>query len=304
MTPGFRFALWVAAMPAGLAVLIILWGIAVGPARPEWGYLWPFPMDRVMAQGAGVALAVVWSALFAGAAWKTWRLLAPGRARRIGVWLLASPGWVFLAVWCFVPAFGRQALPWLVAVQAGILVPAFRHAGWRALLRQDTQKPSWRRYLWMDLLFIGLPCVAAWSLNGALSWSEARGELLRAIFTYPLYAFLQMLLFLSLPAVLLRRLGVPDRLIVASVAAVFALLHWPNPALAAATGMAMLGWCAQWLQGRRLWILAWVMGLSAAVASTLLPDWLNGQMRIGPGYIDLRIEAACARDAEACGLRH
>ena len=136
-----------------------------------------------------------------------------------------------------------------------------------------------RNWPW-DLILIMLPALLGWAL-GVRPDLRAAGL---STLLYPLYALLQLGVFLVLPARRLQQLGLPTTANAALCALVFALVHAPNPLVMATTAVAMFVWCRQYLTGRPLWRLAVVMGLAATVFSQFLADDLTGHMRVGPGY--------------------
>ena len=83
-----------------------------------------------------------------------------------------------------------------------------------------------------------------------------------------------------------RRLAAPKRSIVVA-AALFAVVHAPNPLLMAATFAGALGWCA--IFARHPNILP--LGLSHAITTLALlyafDDDLTGHLRIGRAYLRL-----------------
>ncbi len=106
-----------------------------------------------------------------------------------------------------------------------------------------------------------------------------------SLLLYPLYAFIQLLVFLYIPVTRLRVLGVSNANSTILAALVFALVHWPNPLVMLVTLAGMLIWAHQFQNGRPLWQLAIIMGLTATSFSQFLPDDLTRHVRVGPGYI-------------------
>jgi hypothetical protein len=104
---------------------------------------------------------------------------------------------------------------------------------------------------------------------------------------YPLYALAQLALVLALPYPRLARLCGASAAVVVCVV-LFALVHWPNAALMAATALGMAFWAAEYRRGRPLVALALSMGLAATAFTQLLPHAVTAHMRVGPGYVFMR----------------
>ncbi len=251
-------------------------GVAVGLAPAEQARAWPLPLALprlaaaigplaaltgaaallVMVAAAGHARARRWESLFGGLILVYPLLLA-------GVWLVLGADPAGPAAW-ITGMLLAAALAWLLVRGPRALPPAHRVAA--------------RRWLPVDLAMIGLP-VALGLLAGTPL--DGRAILLSALF-YPVFALLQLTVFLVIPARRLRAMDAGPTGAALACALVFGLLHWPQPAVLALTVGGMLVWAAAWLRGRPLWQLALVMGWSATTATQFLPDAWTGHMNVGP----------------------
>ncbi len=267
-------ALCVAAVALGQA-------LRLGPA--EAAYAWPLGGAAAWLPAVLFPAALAWSGaaavlLLVGAAWAG----ASGTRAAWARLLLIQP--LLLAfIWLVWPADGRQ--PWAgvgaeVLMLAAVGLAAGTWWGWRHGHAAFGPAPRPRDFI-RDGLFL-VVILAAGHLGGQ---GLSAASLTPALVTYPLFAMIQLLVFLVLPAGDLRRCGASDRTIALSCGLVFGLVHWPNPLLAAATGVAMAFWIRDRLRGRGLVSLAVGMGILGAVFSQGLPDSWTGHMRAGPGYI-------------------
>ena len=84
-----------------------------------------------------------------------------------------------------------------------------------------------RPYLLADLLMLVLPIVIWVFFREPVDSKRVTVSLL----TYPAYALLQLAAFLVLPSIPLQVLGMSRRAIAIVCATMFALIHWPNPAV-------------------------------------------------------------------------
>jgi hypothetical protein len=181
-------------------------------------------------------------------------------------------------VWLVWPVTGFTALHWILgscfALTAfWLLFPKAPRLSGTAL--------SPRQTLPLDLTVILLPMAIGLALETRPDFAAAG----LSVLLYPLFALVQLGVFLVIPARRLAALGlrpIPTALI---TAAVFSLMHAPNPVVMLATFAAMFLWAWQYARGRRVWQLAVVMGLSATVFSQFLPDSLTDHMRVGPGQM-------------------
>jgi len=166
--------------------------------------------------------------------------------------------------------------PWFVAL-------AF--AGWGgyavARIRADSQALTcwglgWRRLRQsagpLGLVTLALAaCMAGIGLaRGSLVWSV---EVMLVLALYPVWGVVQQFLLQSIFAANLARLralrGRPGAVIVV-VSSLFALIHWPWPALMIATFVMGLAFTAHYLRGGSVWAL----GVSHGVLGTLFYFWV------------------------------
>lgn len=189
---------------------------------------------------------------------------------------------VFAYLWLLLPARGVRPgdLAALALFAAGGL---WLLAGSRGA--RPAAPPRWRGH---HLLLDGVLVLGPVALGAALGVAPDYRSSGVSVLLYPLYALAQLAVFLVVPAHRLRACGLRGWTAAVTLAAVFALVHAPNPVVMAATFGAMLVWARQYLQGRRLWQLALVMGLSATTFTQFLSDDFTGHMRVGPGYLQER----------------
>lgn len=272
------------------AVLMLAAGYRLAP--PEWPFAWPGP-------GAG-ALRQPWPALLAAGALLTvamlWRRAEPGERRAFG-FLLVWPAVPVAVAWVALPL--RDASPAaLAALVAALLTLAV------AVRRVGPPAPSRPRRRWHAgrawRLGHGLALAAGLAVGFALGGlGDLRAVGLSLLF-YPLYAAVQLTLLLVLPWPSLIRVSRGRTTVAAAVAAaLFALVHWPNPLLIVLTGGGMVFWAREYARGRPVWTLAVSMGLLATLAAQGLPDAVNHHMRVGPAEARLRAVPALAGASRA-----
>ena len=112
------------------------------------------------------------------------------------------------------------------------------------------------------------------------------GAVLTSCALYPLYALIQLTLLLALPWPCCS--GPPGhrpwpRTLLA--AALFALVHWPNPAAMLLTAGGMMFWAREFGRGRPLPAIALSMGLLATLAAQGLPAAWTWHMQVGPAAV-------------------
>jgi len=200
------------------------------------------------------------------------------RARPFGELLVFFP-LVFAFVWLLLPPGRPDAVSiifGLALLAAGLFL--FRH--WPG----PVSDISWKRNkssLSLDAAMVLFPVLTGLAL-GYSPDLKASGV---SLFLYPLYAFIQLGIFLFIPVTRLRAMGVSSNNSTLFAALVFALIHWPNPLVMLVTLVGMLIWAHQFQRGRPLWQLALIMGLTATTFSQFLPDNLIRHMRVGPGFV-------------------
>ncbi|MFO7607791.1 MAG: hypothetical protein R6X35_01150 [Candidatus Krumholzibacteriia bacterium] len=251
-------------------------GVALTLAPAEQARAWPVPAAlpagaaAVGPAAAGTAAAAV-LLLVAAAGW--------ARARRweglFGGLVLVYP-LLLAGSWFVLGAAPPGPAAW---VAGAVLAAGVALLAWRGPRRRPAGPPAtpWR-WRAADLVMIGGPAALGLAVGGAPDW-RALG--VSALF-YPLFAAVQLVVFLVVPALRLRAMGLGPTGTALACALVFALLHWPHPAVLALTFAGMFVWASAWLRGRPLWQLALAMGLAATAASQLLPDRWTGHMNVGP----------------------
>jgi len=270
-------AAWVAACLAA-----VLGGQAVSLAQAELARSWPLPgpwppLVRLAGPVAVVAAAAAALLLFAAAS----HARALGRQRPFAELLLHPL--LLSGVWLVLGADGPGPAAWIAG---GALGTALAVLAWRdrSLDRARGRRP-WRPRpvrLAADAAIILLPLGVGGLAAGGAAAAAGQGGTLVSLALYPLYAYVQLTVFLAVPAARLRALGLGRRGTSLACGLVFALVHWPNPLLVVLTGAALGLWAFDWLDGRPLWQLAVVMGLAATAVTHALPESWHGHMRVGP----------------------
>jgi len=270
-------------MLLSVAVAVILAGQAWRSSPVELTCGWPLRGGWAGWMRVTPVLAVLTGIIAAALLWLGWRRARAARLVRpwAGLVLLYSAG--FFYVWFMLPVGEVAIIHWVVA--GGFLVAI------AVLMSPCARWPQvwngrWgdRPYLLADLLMLVLP-IAIWVFfREPVDTKRVTVSLL----TYPAYALLQLAAFLVLPSILLRALGMSRRAIAMVCATMFALIHWPNPAVMAATFVAMIFWSLAHLRGRPLVMSAVVMGVLATSFTRFMPDPGIESMKVGPGLVRLR----------------
>lgn len=119
-------------------------------------------------------------------------------------------------------------------------------------------------------------------ISGSLRWPEGT-NVARGVAGYTTWALVQQY---ALNGFVLQRLldaGARRRAPLAA-AALFALMHLPNPGLMALTFAGGLVWCRAFVRAPNLLPLAVSHACAALAADRSLPSWFVAGLRIGPGY--------------------
>lgn len=253
-----------------------------GALDPAAVALWGRAVPALAAAAAAVALLGLRAARRRGAARAWLELLLLTVAAMAAAWLL--PGDLRFAG----PRAGDGGLgPAALAAAAAWL------GGGLWLLRRDRAAGEGprctragvgrlaRRLLWPT----AVPAVALVAAGLAAGERPAVDGLAISLALYPLYALIQMLLLLALPAARLRRLGAGPAGASLGCAALFALAHWPNGPLLAACFLAMLWWARLYLSERAIVPLAVAMGILATAFVQLLPETFTANARVGPRWV-------------------
>lgn len=197
------------------------------------------------------------------------------------------PTLFFVGLWWVLP----DSANWLVTVTASVLLVGTAFLVYRT-------GPIWpsmgRRYFfsrhdaWMDALLILVPLIVGFALAGGPEMQLDSGQVVKSLIVYPIYALLQLSIFLAFPASRMRKMGQKSVWICLVCAAVFGLAHLPNMLLVAFTAPAMFVLCHQFLKGRSLLALALVMGIAATGFKLAVPPEWSWDMRIGWDYLEKR----------------
>ncbi len=303
-----------AALPL-LALAVILATARLRYSQAELDFAAPIPLPPPVWYWAPAVLLAV-------AVWSYWSYAARRRhtfpanvsnrhAPYLVVSLVLFYAVVFALIWLFMPPEGLP--PVMIAGTIGILLVAVwmvRHdrrqappAG-RSLDKTDAPaaygfKTTARRLALPTALLVIIPLL----LGLVFHVTVEAGAVLYSLLLYPVYAVVQLAVFLLLPAHRLGRLDMTARQIVGCCAALFALVHWPNPVVMAASLAGMCLWATTYLRHRNLPAVALSMGLVATAFSQFLPhDWTD-HMRVGPGFTRQRALVALARTGVVDGRR-
>ena len=262
---------------SSLAALLAAMSLRLSPGEQAFAWPWfgatpPINLALIIAtSGAGVLAAIAWRH-------------APHQAwRNALVVCLAWPAVPLSIAWLILPAAGAPSL--LVKVAA----PALGLVAWLLLRHRPArpEHPPQPRSPWIVLHGIavaGLVIVGIWGSG----FDDPRAFWL-SLAIYPVYALVQLFLVLAVLWTRLRLLaGGRTAPAVATVSFLFALVHWPNPALVLLAGMGMTLWAVAYARGRGLVILALSMGLLATLAGQGLPDHWTDHMRSGPRFVRQR----------------
>ncbi|MBU2500548.1 hypothetical protein KJ682_04370 [bacterium] len=269
---------WLAAC---LGALSWAQAVALGPA--ERAYAWPLSAPVPAVAGSLASWAAVWSAIAAillwqGSAWARARGVAAPWARLLLVHPLLLAG-----IWLVWPAsglagLGPGGLAILSLVVGGLAAHLVRE--WRRGRLDFGPRPGIADFA-RDAVLLAVLLAGGLIVGGD---SDGR-SLLQGVLLYPLYALVQLTVFLALPAGDLRRLGAGPASIRIMCAVVFALAHWPNPLVTGLTLIAMVFWAGDFLRGRGLVSIAVSMGVLATVLGQAYPDAWTDHLRVGPGYV-------------------
>jgi len=258
---------------------IIVAGLAVRLAPIETTVAWPFPGVWQNATALTGPLALVLAAMSAVSLFvATGSIRGESRARPFGELLLFFP-LVFAFVWFLLPTSQPNARS--IIIGSMLLVAGwylFKHSPGLSVAKSWQWKKS---AMVLDIFLILMPIIVCFALG--FSPDLKAGGL--SFFLYPVYALAQLMLFLFIPVSRLRAIGVAPKYSTLFSALIFAMIHWPNPVVMFITLVGMLIWAHQFQNGRKLWQLALVMGLTATTFSQFLPDQFTYHMRVGPGYV-------------------
>lgn len=230
----------------------VAWTWAGGDPVVAWGWLL-IPLGGALAWANAPRSwpwpLAVWPALPLAVAW----LILPSQGR---------PGAGHAAA--MVGLLGLAAALWRVG---GARPPRAHHRGWR------------KGRLWLAVHALALILLLLLVVTDP-------GPVLTSCLLYPLYALLQLWLLLALPWPWFQAAADGRRpAVVALAAGVFALVHWPNPAVMLLTGGGMVFWAREYGRGRPLPAVAMSMGLLATLVAQGLPAGWTWHMQVGPAAV-------------------
>ncbi len=270
----------IAFLLANLAVVLVAAGLRCTPA--ELRYAAPVALSPAAWWSAAGAVAGLATVLAVARR----RALRRPDARRALAELLVFPA-ALAFEWTLLPAETRDrtALHWaIIAALAGA-------AAW-ILWRDRRNAGRWGitgRHFLPALRWLALPTglmVAAPIVAGVLLGIQGRLSGGAVIYAgYPLYAFVQLMVFQVLLVQRLRRLTSSTAEIVVVAAAMFALAHWPNALLMGACAVGAAVWTIVYLRRPNVYALALSMGLAAAAFATAMPETVTQNLRTGPLYV-------------------
>ncbi|MFT5139483.1 MAG: hypothetical protein ACI9H8_001471 [Lysobacterales bacterium] len=202
-------------------------------------------------------------------------------------WLLL-PLLFFASLWLILPNESDEPWLWILGSILLIATPILLHRSkkhWPA-----SGKPYYisSKDALSDAFFLFSPVVLGVALAGGVELQLSSDRVLGSLLVYPIYALLQLSIFLVIPATRMIKLGFSSNTICIISALIFSLAHFPNPLLMVFTGLAMLVFCYQFLKGRSILVLALVMGIAASGFRATIPYEWSWDMRIGPDYMEKR----------------
>jgi membrane protease YdiL (CAAX protease family) len=191
-------------------------------------------------------------------------------------------GVIFLIIWVVKP-LGRAELDRSLRLLAGALLlgsPWIHHDSLHRLgLRIDNFWPALAGVLPISLAAAGASILAGLFLNSIVPIRSVAIELAY----YVAWATAQQF---ALQSVIFRRLedmGLRGSAPIAA-AALFSLVHAPNPGLVVLTFLGGLLWCSAFRRSPNLLAVALSHAVLAVVISSTLPPQVIGGYRIGPAY--------------------
>lgn len=263
-----------------------------GALDPAAAALWGRAVPALAAAAVAVALLGLCAARRRGAARAWLELLLLTVVAMAAAWLLpgdlrfagprASDGGLGLAALAAATALLVGGLWLLRRDRAAGEGPRCTRAGGGRLAR---------RLLWPTTV----PAVALVAAGLAAGERPGAGGVAISLALYPLYALVQMLLLLALPAARLRRLGAGPAGTSLGCAVLFALAHWPNGPLLAACFLAMLWWARLYQEEREIVPLAVAMGILATAFVQFLPEAFTANARVGPRWVRKEASVFLAR---------
>jgi membrane protease YdiL (CAAX protease family) len=196
--------------------------------------------------------------------------------------ILLIIGLVLMIIWVVKP-LDRPELDLSLRVLVGILLLAspwiHRDSPARLGLRLDTFRTALVRLLPISLLAAGMSLVAGWYL-GTL---EALDNPALEFAYYFMWATAQQYALQSVILLRLEDIGLRGSSPLAA-AALFSLVHAPNPGLTILTFLGGLLWCSTFRKTPNVFAVSLSHAVLAVVISSTLPAGVTGGYRIGPAY--------------------
>jgi len=216
----------------------------------------------------------------------------PSKTSKAGVLIegVFLPLLFFTSLWLILPSVNSTTWTWalgfiLIAATLVLLFRSKEHWPFTGNQYYFSKKDAL-----FDVLILLSPLVLGFTLAGGFQVHIAADRVINSLLIYPVYALLQLSIFLAIPATRMLKLEYSSRTICMICALVFGLVHLPNPLLMLFTGMAMMVFCSQFLRGRSILVLALIMGIAATGFRFAVPFEWSGELRIGPDYIEKRQE--------------
>lgn len=238
------------------------------------------------------AVAVAIFCILAAAAGRK-RLARNRRARRALTELMLMPA-AFILVWGFLPPqVGDYSVAnWacIAALAAAMVaVISWDRCSWGELgLTGRNFRSAALRLAGPTVLMVVAPIAAAAFVGTDFELHRAAGSLVG----YPLYALAQLMVFQVFLVPRLMRLSESRPAVIAAVAALLALAHWPNLLVMAACAVVAAVWTRVYLARPNAYALALSMALAATSFTHALPRDLTHHVRVGPMYV-LRAAEYC-----------
>jgi hypothetical protein len=204
--------------------------------------------------------------------------------RRAAVEIIALVGGVLAIMWL------APLTPWRRPVSRAIMLAlvallitaeARERVGWRALgLRWDNFLPVLGRLA----PAIGGFVLVVLSLGWAMGTVQLGTRFYSMLVGVPVWGLLQQYLLLGFAHRRLRVLIDPPQQTVFATAALFGLLHLPNPLLTLACGLGGFVWAREYERSPNLFAHAVTHAIGSAFLANSLPDFLLKNMVVGYRY--------------------
>jgi membrane protease YdiL (CAAX protease family) len=110
-------------------------------------------------------------------------------------------------------------------------------------------------------------------------------QLVIGLTLYPIWGLVQQYALQGMVLLRLEDAGIRGRSASVAAAALFALVHIPNPGLMVMVFVAGWVWCDLFRRRANLFVLAVSHGWLATLAALVLPTLVTGELRIGPDYL-------------------